>query len=243
MRVNTTEVLNLKVGKIMDIQQLKQNTIEDAIQYIKDGMTLGIGTGSTIELLVPEIGKLIQDKGYQLKGVCTSERTEYQAKSWNIPIEHINDVSKIDLAIDGADEIDTNLNLIKGGGGALFREKVIDEFADYFIVLADETKMVNRLGEGFKLPVEVDRFNWLQIAKKIEAYFKNDVQRRMVEDTPLITDNGNYILDCVLPSDVDPYQAHEYLIHLTGVLETGFFLDSVDKVIVGTTTGNKIIEA
>lgn len=224
----------------MDTQQLKMLTLDDAVAHIKDGMTLGIGTGSTIELLVPEIAKLISEKGYRLKGVCTSERTEYQAKSLNIPIVHINDVTHIDLAIDGADEIDPQLNLIKGGGGALFREKVIDEFAETFIVLADQTKLVDYLGQTFKLPVEVDRFNWYQVAQKIEQRFQTSVQRRMVEDTPLITDNGNYILDCGLTVHIDPYEAHEFLIHLTGVLETGYFLDIVDKVIIGTEQGVKV---
>ncbi|AVP36419.1 ribose 5-phosphate isomerase A [Staphylococcus felis] len=224
----------------MDTQQLKMLTLDDAVAHIKDGMTLGIGTGSTIELLVPEIAKLISEKGYRLKGVCTSERTEYQAKSLNIPIVHINDVTHIDLAIDGADEIDPQLNLIKGGGGALFREKVIDEFAETFIVLADQTKLVDYLGQTFKLPVEVDRFNWYQVAQKIEQRFQTSVQRRMVEDTPLITDNGNYILDCGLTVHIDPYEAHEFLIHLTGVLETGYFLDIVDKAIIGTEQGVKV---
>ncbi|REH92784.1 ribose 5-phosphate isomerase A [Staphylococcus felis] len=224
----------------MDTQQLKMLTLDDAVAHIKDGMTLGIGTGSTIELLVPEIAKLISEKGYRLKGVCTSERTEYQAKSLNIPIVHINDVTHIDLAIDGADEIDPQLNLIKGGGGALFREKVIDEFAETFIVLADQTKLVDYLGQTFKLPVEVDRFNWYQVAQKIEQRFQTSVQRRMVEDTPLITDNGNYILDCGLTVHINPYEAHEFLIHLTGVLETGYFLDIVDKAIIGTEQGVKV---
>ncbi|REH78661.1 ribose-5-phosphate isomerase [Staphylococcus felis] len=224
----------------MDTQQLKMLTLDDAVAHIKDGMTLGIGTGSTIELLVPKIAKLISEKGYRLKGVCTSERTEYQAKSLNIPIVHINDVTHIDLAIDGADEIDPQLNLIKGGGGALFREKVIDEFAETFIVLADQTKLVDYLGQTFKLPVEVDRFNWYQVAQKIEQRFQTSVQRRMVEDTPLITDNGNYILDCGLTVHIDPYEAHEFLIHLTGVLETGYFLDIVDKAIIGTEQGVKV---
>ncbi|PTH14642.1 ribose-5-phosphate isomerase [Staphylococcus agnetis] len=225
---------------MMDTKQLKLMTLTDAVERIEDGMILGIGTGSTIELLVPEIAKLIE-KGYELKGVCTSERTAYQAKALNIPILDINDVEKIDLAIDGADEIDPNLNLIKGGGGALFREKVIDAFATRFIVLADQTKCVSYLGETFKLPVEVDQFNWYQLGKQIEVAYPVKAYRRMVEDTPLITDNGNYILDVEMTSQIDPYAFHEYLIHLTGVLETGYFLDIADEAIVGTETGVKIL--
>lgn len=224
----------------MDTKQLKLLTLKDAVAQIEDGMTLGIGTGSTIELLIPEIAKLME-QGYQLRGVCTSERTAYQAKMLNIPILDINDVQKIDLAIDGADEIDPNLNLIKGGGGALFREKVIDAFAERFVVLADESKCVNYLGETFKLPVEVDTFNWYQLGKQIEAAYPVKAYRRMVEDTPLITDNGNYILDVEMSSAQDPYEFHEFLIHLTGVLETGYFLDLADEAIIGTKKGVKIL--
>lgn len=224
----------------MDTKQLKLMTLKDAVERIEDGMILGIGTGSTIELLIPEIAKLME-KGYDLKGVCTSEKTAYQAKILNIPILDINDVEKIDLAIDGADEIDTNLNLIKGGGGALFREKVIDAFADRFVVIADQTKCVSYLGETFKLPVEVDQFNWYQIGKQIEAAYPVQAYRRMVEDTPFITDNGNYILDVSMSSQIEPYDFHEFLIHLTGVLETGYFLDIADEAIVGTEAGVKIL--
>lgn len=226
----------------MSNKQLKLMTLDEAVSRIEDGMTVGIGTGSTVELLVPKIAGLIHEKGYQLIGVCTSERTENQAKSLNIPIAHINDVQHIDIAIDGADEIDPKLNLIKGGGGALFREKVVDTFADRFIVIADQSKLVDYLGQTFKLPVEVDRFNWKQVAQLIEKKNEIEVTRRMMEHTPFITDNGNYILDCALNREIDPYQVHEFLIHLVGVLETGYFLDTVEEAIVGTEQGVKLIK-
>lgn len=226
----------------MDTKQLKLMTLDEAVSRIKDGMVLGIGTGSTIELLVPEIGKLVNDKGYKLTGVCTSERTEAQAKALHIPIIHVNDATHIDLAIDGADEIDPDLNLIKGGGAALFREKVIDEMAAEFVVLADETKLVDYLGQTFKLPVEVDCFNWRLVMKHIEGHIEGEVTRRMTADgEPLVTDNGNYILDVHLTQKVDPYDFHEFLIHLTGVLETGYFLDLATEAIVGTQLGVKVL--
>ncbi|HEC2184690.1 TPA: ribose 5-phosphate isomerase A [Staphylococcus delphini] len=227
----------------MSNKALKLKTADEAVKRIQDGMTIGIGTGSTVELLVPKIATLIQDKGYQLTGVCTSERTENQAKALNIPTANINDVTHIDIAIDGADEIDPQLNLIKGGGGALFREKVIDTFADQFYVIVDQTKCVDYLGQTFKLPVEVDRFNWCQTVRSIEQHFNIKVTRRMVEDKPFITDNGHYILDCAFESEVDPYEVHEYLIHLVGVIETGYFLDTVTEAIVGTEEGVKLIQA
>ncbi|UDI77643.1 ribose 5-phosphate isomerase A [Staphylococcus taiwanensis] len=222
--------------------ELKLMTVGDAVAQIEDNMVLGIGTGSTIELLIPKIAERIHNENLSIIGVCTSNKSAYIAKQLNINIVDINDVSRVDLAIDGADEVDNNLNLIKGGGGALFREKVIDEMANRFIVLADESKIVNYLGEQFKLPVEVDKFNWLHIAKKIEAYSAINIERRMSDDVPFITDNGNYILDCQMNKPIDPYAFHEFLIHLTGVLETGYFLDVTDQVIVGTQEGIKIMD-
>lgn len=225
----------------MDVRALKLQTVKDAVSEIKDGMVVGIGTGSTIELLLPHIAKLLDD-GATITGVCTSNKTALLAKELGITIVNVNDVEHIDVAIDGADEFDPQLNLIKGGGGALFREKVIDEMAERFVVIADETKQVDYLGQTFKLPVEVDRFNWMLVAKKIEKDTKAKVSRRNVEDITFITDNDNYILDVELPPNTDPYDMHEYLIHLTGVLETGYFLDLADRVIVGKQEGVEIID-
>lgn len=225
----------------MDVRALKLQTVKDAVSEIKDGMVVGIGTGSTIELLLPHIAKLLDD-GATITGVCTSNKTALLAKELGITIVNVNDVDHIDVAIDGADEFDPQLNLIKGGGGALFREKVIDEMAERFVVIADETKQVDYLGQTFKLPVEVDRFNWMLVAKKIELDTRAKVSRRNVEDITFITDNDNYILDVELPPNTDPYDMHEYLIHLTGVLETGYFLDLADRVIVGKQEGVEIID-
>ena len=221
-----------------DAKELKLMTLEDVLSQIENGMTIGIGTGSTIELLIPQIAELIQQKNYTITGVCTSNKTAFLAKELAMNIVDVNDVEKIDLAIDGADEVDSALNLIKGGGGALFREKVIDEMADRFVVVVDESKLVNYLGETFALPVEVDKFNWYQVAKKIERTYDIHVSRRVNED---VTDNGNYILDCSLQNRIPAYELHEFLIHLTGVLETGYFLDIADQVIVGTQEGVKIL--
>ncbi|PNZ99488.1 ribose 5-phosphate isomerase A [Staphylococcus massiliensis CCUG 55927] len=220
----------------MDVNALKEMTCDEAVKYIKDGMVLGIGTGSTIELLVPKIAAL-QEQSIYVTGVCTSKQTKAQAESLNIPIKEVNDVTHIDLAIDGADEVDPDLNLIKGGGGALFREKVIDEMADQFIVLVDERKRVNYLGETFKLPVEIDPFNWVHVQRHIASYEGVTPERREQDGEPFVTDNGNYILDLALSEKIDPKALHEYLIHLTGVLETGYFIDCATQVIYGTENG------
>ncbi|AYX90559.1 ribose 5-phosphate isomerase A [Staphylococcus cohnii] len=226
----------------MDTKQLKISTFNDALSQISDGMVVGIGSGSTIELLVPKLAEKLNHEQIDITGVCTSNKTAYIAKELGIRVVDVNDVEKIDVAIDGADEVDSNLNLIKGGGGALFREKVIDAMAEKFIVLVDESKCVSYLGETFNLPVEVDKFNWLLVSKKIAAYDNLQVIRRMVDDVPFITDNGNYILDVTLNSSIDPYAMHEFLIHLVGVLETGYFIDVTDQVIIGTQTGVKILD-
>lgn len=226
---------------MMDQNHLKLMTTEDAIKQIKDNMILGIGTGSTIDLLIPKLADKINQENLKIQAVCTSNKTAIMSKRYGIEVLDINDINYIDLAIDGADEVDQHLNLIKGGGGALFREKVIDEMANRFVVLIDESKQVNYLGETFKLPVEVDKFNWQLIIRHIEGYGDIEPSLRLSEDIPFITDNGNYILDCKLNKQIDPYALHEFLIHLTGVLETGYFLDMVDQVIIGTNNGIKII--
>ncbi|MCD8829938.1 ribose 5-phosphate isomerase A [Staphylococcus gallinarum] len=225
---------------MMDKKQLKISTFNDALDQINDGMILGIGSGSTIELLVPKIAEKLEREQINITGVCTSNKTAFIAKELGMHVVDVNDVEHIDLAIDGADEVDPNLNLIKGGGGALFREKVIDAMAKRFVVLVDDSKLVSYLGETFKLPVEVDKFNWLLIAKEIERSKGVTAIRRMVDDVPFITDNGNYILDLVLNKDIEPFAMHEYLIHLIGVLETGYFLDVTDQVIVGTPSGVQV---
>ena len=225
----------------MDTKQLKISTFNEALSQISDGMVVGIGSGSTIELLVPKLAEKLDHEQIDITGVCTSNKTAYIAKELGIRVVDVNDIEKIDVAIDGADEVDNNLNLIKGGGGALFREKVIDAMAKKFIVLVDESKCVSYLGETFNLPVEVDKFNWLLVSKKIAAYDNLQVIRRMVDDVPFITDNGNYILDVTLNSSIDPYAMHEFLIHLVGVLETGYFLDVTDQVIIGKQKGVEIL--
>ncbi|AVL77542.1 ribose 5-phosphate isomerase A [Staphylococcus cohnii] len=225
----------------MDTKQLKISTFNEALSQISDGMVVGIGSGSTIELLVPKLAEKLDHEQIDITGVCTSNKTAYIAKELGIRVVDVNDVEKIDVAIDGADEVDNNLNLIKGGGGALFREKVIDAMAEKFIVLVDESKCVSYLGQTFNLPVEVDKFNWLLVSKKIVAYDNLKVMRRMVDDVPFITDNGNYILDVTLNSSIDPYAMHEFLIHLVGVLETGYFLDVTDQVIIGKQKGVEIL--
>ena len=225
----------------MDTKQLKISTFNEALSQISDGMVVGIGSGSTIELLVPKLAEKLDHEQIDITGVCTSNKTAYIAKELGIRVVDVNDVEKIDVAIDGADEVDNNLNLIKGGGGALFREKVIDAMAEKFIVLVDESKCVSYLGQTFNLPVEVDKFNWLLVSKKIVAYDNLKVMRRMVDDVPFITDNGNYILDVTLNSSIDPYAMHEFLSHLVGVLETGYFLDVTDQVIIGKQKGVEIL--
>ncbi|HJE00846.1 ribose 5-phosphate isomerase A [Staphylococcus auricularis] len=226
---------------MMDMNELKALTFDDAIKQIEDGMIVGIGSGSTIELLIPALAKQLRNQQKHITSVCTSKKTAMLVENEGIPVMDVNEVEQIHLAIDGADEVDPELNLIKGGGGALFREKVIDAKADRFIVLIDESKQVEYLGASFKLPVEVDQFNWIMLSKQLEKDLSSHVERRMMDDEPFVTDNGNYILDIQLEKPMNVYDLHEYLIHLVGVLETGLFLDVTDQVIVGTQQGVKVL--
>lgn len=196
-------------------------------------MTLEIGTGSTMELLLPQMVQLIKERGYGIIGVCTSNKIALSAKELGIKIREINDVDHIDLATNGADEVDPSLNIAKGGGSALFREKVIDETTSHFVVVVDEAEMVQYLGETLRLPVEVDKFDWYHTLRKIESYADTKIERHVNEDAVFITDNNNYILDCKLPKGINPYEFHEYLVHLTGVFEADYPLDMTDQVIVG----------
>ncbi|MDU7036599.1 MAG: ribose 5-phosphate isomerase A [Staphylococcus simulans] len=223
------------------MENLKKMAGIKAAEFVKDGMVVGLGTGSTAYYFVEEIGRRIKEEGLRITAVTTSSVTSKQAEGLNIPLKSIDQVDFVDVTVDGADEVDSQFNGIKGGGGALLMEKVVATPSKEYIWVVDESKLVEKLG-AFKLPVEVDRFNWMLVAKKIEKDTKAKVSRRNVEDITFITDNDNYILDVELPPNTDPYDMHEYLIHLTGVLETGYFLDLADRVIVGKQEGVEIID-
>ncbi|MFS0780274.1 ribose-5-phosphate isomerase RpiA [Bacillus sp. 1P06AnD] len=205
----------------------KQLVGEKATEFIKDGMVLGLGTGSTVFYTIAKLGEMVKE-GLSVQGVPTSKATEALAKRVGIPLLEMEDLEKIDLAIDGADEVDTDLQLIKGGGGALLREKIIAHHADVFLVVADSSKYVTSLGR-FPLPVEVVPFGWKQTIAGIRE-IGGRCTLRLLDGKPFITDNGNYIVDCHF-GEIQPARLAGRLNALPGVVENGLFIDMADYVI------------
>ena len=203
----------------------KKEVGEKALDYIKDGMVVGLGTGSTVFYTISKLGELVNN-GLSINGIPTSKQTEKLAKEVGIPLVSFNEVEQIDVAIDGADEVDPDLNLIKGGGGALLREKIIANAANTFIVIADPEKNVATLG-SFPLPVEVLPFGFEMTRKKIQE-LGIVPQLRKAQGTPFRTDNGNYILDCRFPDMTNLKELERELNLIPGVIENGLFLKMTD---------------
>ena len=213
---------------------------EKAAEYIQEGMIVGLGTGSTARYLVDKVGELVKE-GLQIQAVPTSKATELQARELGIPLLDIDEVGHIDLAIDGVDEIDKNFDAIKGGGGALFREKMVADLAKEVIWIMDESKLVDHLGK-FPLPIEILPYGYKVIYKKLEGYGFNPIMRKNGDEL-FITDNGNYIVDLHLGVSADINEVKYKINSIVGVLETGLFLRMCTRIIVGTDNGVKVIEA
>lgn len=207
----------------------KHIAAEEAVNYVKNGMTVGLGSGSTVNLMLHALGKRVKE-GLQIRGIPSSIKTEKLAKELGIPLVDFSVTTQIDLAIDGADEIDESLNLIKGGGGSLVREKVVDACANELIIIADSSKLVSRLG-SFPLPIEVLPFGFEVTAENIKKIGGIPKVRKKDHEI-FISDNGNYILDCSFGTIEDPVHLHKTLIQMIGVVETGIFADMADKVII-----------
>jgi ribose 5-phosphate isomerase A len=199
-----------------------------AASQIKDDMVVGLGTGTTSEAFLVALGERVSNEGLAIKGVPTSNRTEKKARELNIPITFMEE---IDIAVDGADEVDGNKNLIKGGGGAMLREKIVDYAAEKFLCIIEERKLVRKLGRA--IPCEVHPLAHSAM-KALSKYGKPSL--RMSEETPFITDNGNFIID--LESEIEnPKQMEMLLNAIPGVLENGIFTCPCD-VIVADEEGN-----
>ncbi len=207
--------------------QSKINAAKKALEFVNDGMTIGLGSGSTAAKFI----KLLGQKKLDIIGVPTSVESKNIGENSGIKIAEFNDVDKIDLAIDGADEVDENKFLIKGGGGCLTREKIIDYAAEKFIVIIDDSKLVKRLGEKFPVPVEVIPLSWKNVKKKLEIY--GEVKLRKKNGKIYVTDNGNYILDIYLESIQDPKKLEQDLKLMPGVVENGIFTKNISKIIIG----------
>lgn len=223
---------------------LKKLAAEKAVDSVKSGMVLGLGTGSTASFAVARIGQLLSSGQISnIVGIPTSKRTAEQAASLGIPLSGLDDHPRIDLAIDGADEVDPNLDLVKGRGGALLREKMVEASSDKFIVVVDETKLVDGLGgSGLAMPVEVVQFCWKYNLKRLQELFKEldcEAKLRLEADgKPYVTDNSNYIVDLYFKTPIkDGEAAGREISALEGVVEHGLFLGMASEVIIAGKTG------
>jgi ribose 5-phosphate isomerase A len=220
----------------LEKEELKKLAGEKAVEHIEDGMIVGLGTGSTVEYTLRKLGTLVRD-GLKIKGIPTSIHTQRIAKGEQIPLITLEENPVIDVTIDGADEVDSNMNLIKGGGGALLREKVIAFNSKKVIIVIDDSKVVKALGIDIPLPVEVVKFGWTSTKKTLENFGCNVVLRKIMGEEPFITDNSNYILDCEFERIAEPEQFEVDLNNIPGVVENGLFIGLVDEVIVGGKQG------
>lgn len=229
--------------RLNPIDMAKYVSARRSVDYVEDGMRVGLGTGSTAAWMVRCLGELVRNDGLKITGVPTSERTALLAKQVGVPITTLEEARWLDLTIDGADEFDDNLNLIKGGGGAHLMEKVVATASDQMVVISDASKHVTTLG-AFPLPVEVIPFGWQTTKALIEEFLINmDVHGRTAtlrlnRDEPFITDQGNYILDLHLRQIDNARTLSLTLNQIPGVVENGLFMDICDVVIVGAADGS-----
>ena len=225
----------------MDQNELKALVGQAAVKFIEDGMIVGLGTGSTVRYMVDALGKRGQEEGLNVIGVTTSNRTTAQAQSLGITIKDIDEVDHIDLRIDGADEIDTDFNGIKGGGGALLWEKIVNNASTKRIWIVDESKLVKRIG-NFGVPVEVIPFGAQHVFNYFAKQGYHPVWRLTDDGAKYRTDEKNFIIDLKVGEIADPKAMAEDLIHTVGVVEHGLFLNRVDQVIVGRQDGPEVLD-
>ena len=220
-----------------DLQdRMKQAVAEAAVEQIRDGMVLGLGSGSTAALMIQALGaKLRRGDLNDIVGVTTSFQGEVLAAELGIPLKSLNAIDRIDLAIDGADEVDPSFQLIKGGGACHVQEKLVARRADRFVVVVDSTKLVDTLNLGFLLPVEVLPGAWRQVQGQLKE-MGADAQLRMAlrKAGPVVTDQGNVVLDAKFAGGItNPAALEKEINNLPGVLENGLFVDITDQVLVG----------
>ncbi|HEX5155395.1 MAG TPA: ribose-5-phosphate isomerase RpiA [Parafilimonas sp.] len=215
---------------------IKQKLGIYAADFIKQGMLIGLGTGSTVYYLLKELGRR-QQQGLEFTAVCTSLQTQTILKEEGINYVSLDDVERLQLAIDGADEVDVHGNLIKGGGGALLQEKIVEAASDELIIIVDEKKDARTLG-AFPLPVEVISFGWKQVQQKIKAAYNIGVKLREKNNEVFLTDHKHYILDCFFNTIPDPLKLNIDLHLIPGVVETGLFVGMATKIITGYANGD-----
>ena len=220
---------------------LSQNEIKQklgiyAADFIQQDMLVGLGTGTTVYYLLKELGKRKQ-QGLNFTAVCTSNQTQAILDEEGIKYVSIDEIDKLQLTIDGADEVDKNGNLIKGGGGALLQEKIVAAASERLIIIIDEKKNVQTLG-AFPLPVEVITFGWKQVQKKVESIYNIQTKLRQKDNSIFITDHQHYVLDCWFNKVPDPFELNKNLHLIPGVVETGLFVQMATTIISGFEDGS-----
>ncbi|MDP2740060.1 MAG: ribose-5-phosphate isomerase RpiA [Pseudorhodobacter sp.] len=229
-------------AELSPIDKAKFAAARRAVEYVEDGMRVGLGTGSTAAWMVRCLGDMVREEGLRITGVPTSSRTADLARQVGIQVVTLDDAKWLDLTIDGTDEFDPQLNLIKGGGGALLQEKIVATASDQMIVIADAAKEVAQLG-AFPLPVEVVPFGWQTTRALIEETLVSmdvlgrNTTLRLNGQKPFITDEGNYIVDLHLNRIGNARQLALVLNQIPGVVENGLFIDICDIVIIGQGDG------
>ncbi|MEN6592336.1 MAG: ribose-5-phosphate isomerase RpiA [Methanobacterium sp.] len=220
---------------------LKKQVGYQAAELVRDGQVIGLGTGSTTQYFIKRLGEKIKEEKMEILGIPTSYQSLFLARDSGITVTTL-DEHAVDLAVDGADEVDPQLNLIKGGGAAHTLEKIVDSSAEKFIVIVDDSKMVDKLG-AFPVPVEVIPQAYRVVTEKLE-YIGGKSRLRMAEkkDGPVITDNGNFVVDIQFPKISKPEVLEMELNTIPGVVENGIFTGIVDEVMVGTPEGLKILK-
>jgi ribose 5-phosphate isomerase A len=228
----------------VDRDQRKREAAQRALALVERGMRLGLGSGTTAHHFVDLVGDKVA-AGLDVRCVATSEATATQAKARGIPLATLDELPELDLTVDGADEIDPKLRLIKGGGGALLREKIVAAASRRMAVIADATKLVSRLG-AFPLPVEVVPFGLAATRRHIECAFADlslaGPIRLRGDAAPFVTDGGHYILDCSLGAIFDPERLAEALSRIPGVVEHGLFIDYARTAIIAGAEGVEVLD-
>ncbi len=221
----------------MSNDEMKKAVAEKAVnEYVKDGMTVGLGTGSTAYYAIKRLGERVREEGLNIKCTATSVRSEELAKEFGLTVLDVDDVDFIHVTIDGADEVDPNMQLIKGLGGALIREKIVAAASESEVIIVDETKIVETLGTRCPLPVEVLKFGHKKTKYALELQ-GCEATLRTVDQQPFVTDNGNYIYDCKFESIKNPFFLESRINVIPGTVDNGLFLNTATTVLVSHKDG------
>ncbi len=224
----------------MTQDEAKRIAAQHALEFVEDGMSLGLGSGTTSAIFIKELGERVKG-GLKVRGIATSSASQKLAESLSIPITNFDETPVLDIAVDGADEVGPGLALIKGGGGALLREKIVESAAKKFIVIADSSKLVKQLGK-FPLPVEVIKMALPNVTRRLEALGLNPKLRHHPDGSVYLTDENNFILDCSCGVIADPAKTAADIRAIVGVVEHGLFLNMASLALIAGDQGVTRVE-